>query len=47
MRLYLFDAPKGSSIRVLAVAIVAPKSRFKRVVKAAAPVVDSVEFHVR
>jgi len=47
MRLYLFDAPKRSSIRVLAVAIVAPKSRFKRVVKAAAPVVDSVEFHVR
>jgi hypothetical protein len=47
MRLYLFDAPKRSSIRVLAVAIVAPKSRFKSVVKAAAPVVDSVEFHVR
>jgi hypothetical protein len=44
MRLYLFDAPKGSSIRVLAIAIVAPKSRFKSVVRAAAPVVDSVEF---
>jgi hypothetical protein len=47
MRLYLFDAPTRSSIRVLAVAIVVPKSRFKSVVKAAAPVVDSVEFHVR
>ncbi|MGH3135906.1 MAG: hypothetical protein ACRDPV_05370 [Gaiellaceae bacterium] len=47
MRLYLFDAPKTSSIRVLAIAIVAPKSRFKSVVKAAARVVDSVEFRVR
>jgi hypothetical protein len=44
MRLYLFDAPKRSSIRVLAMAIAAPKSGFKSVVKAAAPVVDSVEF---
>jgi len=47
MRLYLFDAPKRSSIRVLAIAIVAPKSRFRSVVEAAAPVVDSVEFHAR
>lgn len=47
MRLYLFDVPKGSSIRVLAIAIIAPESRFESVVEAAAPVVDSVEFHVR
>jgi hypothetical protein len=47
VRLYLFDVPKGSSIRVLAIAIIAPEPRFKSVVGAAAPVVDSVEFHVR
>ena len=45
MRLYLFDAPEGSSMRILAIAIVAPESRFERAVEAAAPVVDSVEFH--
>ena len=47
MRLYLFDAPKGSSMRVLAIAIIAPNSRFESVVEAAAPVVHSVEFHRR
>jgi hypothetical protein len=45
MRLYLFDMPEGSSIRTTAIAIVAPESRFERAVDAAAPVVDSVEFH--
>lgn len=45
MRLYLFDAPEGSSMRILAIAIVAPESRFERAVEAAAPVVDSIEFH--
>ncbi|HEU4759613.1 MAG TPA: hypothetical protein VFT91_06480 [Dehalococcoidia bacterium] len=45
MRLYLFDAPEGSPMRILAIAIVAPESRFERAVEAAAPVVDSVEFH--
>ena len=45
MRLYLLDAPEGSSMRVLAIAIVAPESSFERAVKAAAPIVDSVEFH--
>ena len=45
MRLYLFDMPEGSSMRILAIAIVAPESRFESVVEAAAPVVDSVEFH--
>lgn len=43
MRLYLFDVPEGSSLRVLAIAIVAPESRFERVVEAAAPIVDSVD----
>jgi hypothetical protein len=33
------------SMRILAIAIVAPESRFERVVEAAAPVVDSIEFH--
>lgn len=46
MRLYLFDVPEGSSMRILAIAIVAPESRFERAVDAAAPIVDSVEFNV-
>lgn len=45
MRLYLFAVPEGLSMRILAIAIVAPESRFERAVQAAAPVVDSVEFH--
>jgi hypothetical protein len=45
MRLYLFDVPDGSSTRILAIAIVAPESRFERAVEAAAPVVNSIEFH--
>lgn len=44
MRLYLFDVPEGSSMRMLAIAIVAPESTFERAVEAAAPVVDSLEF---
>jgi len=46
MRLYLFDVPEGSSMRILAIAIIAPESRFERAVDAAVPIVDSVEFHV-
>jgi hypothetical protein len=46
MRLYLFDAPEGSSIGVLAIAIVAPEARFQRAVEAAAPVLESLEFHL-
>ena len=45
MRLYLFDAPEGSSIRTLAIAIAAPAPRFGKVVETAAPVVESIEFH--
>jgi hypothetical protein len=45
MRLYLFDMPEGSSIRILAIAIVAPESRFESVVEEAAPIIDSIEFH--
>ena len=45
MRLYLFDVPEGLSMRILAITIIAPESRFVRAVEAAAPVVDSVEFH--
>jgi hypothetical protein len=47
MRLYLFDTPEGSSMQILAIAIVAPQSRFERVVEAALPVVESVEFPPR
>ena len=42
MRLYLFDAPEESSIRLLAIAISVPESRFERAVEWAAPI---VEFH--
>jgi hypothetical protein len=45
MRLYLFDVPEGSSMRTLAIAIIAPESRFERAVEAAAPMIDSIEFH--
>ncbi len=47
MRLYLFDVPEGSSMRILALAVVAPESRFERAVQAAASVVESVEFRTR
>jgi hypothetical protein len=45
MRLYLLDLPEGSA-QILAIAIAAPESEFERVVEAAAPIVDSIEFHV-
>jgi hypothetical protein len=44
MRLYLVDAPEGSSIRILAIAVQAPEARFTQVLEAAAPVIDSIEF---
>jgi hypothetical protein len=44
MRLYLLDLPEGFTMRILAIAIVAPQERFDSVVEAAAPVVDSIEF---
>lgn len=44
MRLYLFDAPEGSSMQTLAVAIVAPAERLERAAQAAAAVIDSIEF---
>jgi hypothetical protein len=47
MRLYLLDLPEGMSARILAIAIVAHESEFERVVEAAVPVVDSLEFHTR
>jgi hypothetical protein len=47
MRLYLLDLPEGMSARILAIAISALESEFPRVVKAAAPILDSFEFHTR
>jgi hypothetical protein len=47
MRLYLLDLPEEVSAGILAIAIAAPESRFDQVVEAAAPIVDSVEFHTR
>ncbi len=41
MRLYLFDAPEGSSMQILAVAMVVPESQFARAT--AGPI--AVEFH--
>jgi hypothetical protein len=46
-RLYLLDLPEGMSARILVIAISALDSEFERVVEAAAPVVDSFEFHTR
>jgi hypothetical protein len=45
MRVYVLDLPEGMSARTLAVAIVALDSEFELVVRAAAPVLDSFEFH--
>jgi hypothetical protein len=45
MRLYLLDLPEGSATRILAIAIVAPEARFDAVLEAAAPVIESIEFH--
>ncbi len=44
MRLYLLDLPRGSA-GILTIAIVAPEPRFDQVAEAAAPIVDSFEFH--
>jgi hypothetical protein len=46
MRLYLLDLPEGSSARILAIAIVAPEPALEQVVDAAAPILDSFEFHI-
>jgi len=45
MRLYLLDLPEGMSGRILAIAISALDSEFEYVMEAAAPVLDSFEFH--
>jgi hypothetical protein len=44
MRLYLLDLP-GTPARILALAFIAPKADFDRNMEAAAPIVDSLEFH--
>ncbi len=43
VRLYLFDAPEGASMRILAIAFDVPESDFERAVEATAPI--AVEFH--
>ena len=53
MRLYFLDLPEGMSARILAIAVAAPdvpcapdtKPCFERVIEAAAPILDSFEFH--
>ena len=44
MRLYLFDAPEGLPMRILAIVMVVPESQFERAVVGPAPLV-AVEFH--
>ena len=46
IRLYLLDAPEGSSRGILAIAIKAPESRFDSVAEEAIPILESVEFRV-
>ena len=46
MRLYLLDLPGGPG-RTLTIAILASRPDFEQVVEAAAPVLDSLEFHAR
>jgi hypothetical protein len=53
MRLYFLDLPEGMSARILGIAVAAPDLPctpdmtpcFQRVIEAAAPVLDSFEFH--
>lgn len=52
MRLYLLGLPEGMSARILAIVILAPEQvergeprDFEQVVEAAAPILDSFEFH--
>jgi hypothetical protein len=45
MRVYVLDLPEGMSARTLAIAISALDSEFDYVMRAAAPVLDSFEFH--
>jgi hypothetical protein len=45
MRLYLLDLPEGMSARILGIAIAASEQGFERVMEAAAPTLDSFEFH--
>jgi hypothetical protein len=45
MRLYLLDAPEGSSIGILAIAIKASEATFDAVLADATPIIDSLEFH--
>ena len=45
MRLYLLDMPEGSATPILAIAVVASEASFETVVEAAAPILESIEFH--
>jgi len=45
MLLYLFDAPDGSSMRILALAIVVDGSQFEHALVASRAIPSSIEFH--
>ena len=44
-RLYLLDLPDGSQARVLALVTITDEDSFETVAEAAAPIVNSIEFH--
>jgi len=44
-RLFLVDVPEGMSMRTLAITVLAPEEHFEEVMDAAAPIIDSIEFH--
>jgi hypothetical protein len=46
LRLFLVDVPEGMSMRTLAITVMAPEASFEEVIKDAAPILDSIEFHV-
>jgi hypothetical protein len=45
MRLYLIDLPAGPARRIVAIAVVAPESRFDLVFEESTPILESIEFH--
>lgn len=45
MRLYLVDLPEGSAKTILAIAVVSREARFDETLEAAAPIIDTIEFH--
>lgn len=45
LRLFLVDLPESTSMRTLAVTVIAPEASFEEVIQEADPIIDSIEFH--